>query len=84
MVLLAPFTGCRLEEIGTLRPINVRSEQGIWFIAVEHDRAQVRAGQDQAEKSLWQSSLRLTVFDKLEGRTMDSSLLNLKARGADL
>src|SRR3546814_2793390 len=26
MVLLAPFTGCRLEEIGTLRPIN-RSEE---------------------------------------------------------
>jgi integrase len=56
MVLLAPFTGCRLEEIGTLRPINVRSEQGIWFIAVERDRAQVRAGQDQAEKSLKSSN----------------------------
>jgi integrase len=56
MVLLAPFTGCRLEEIGTLRPINVRSEQGIWFIAVERDRAQVRAGQDQVEKSLKSSN----------------------------
>jgi hypothetical protein len=29
IVLLAPFTGCRLEELGTLRPLNIRSEQGI-------------------------------------------------------
>ncbi|MEW9853903.1 DUF6538 domain-containing protein [Novosphingobium sp. M1R2S20] len=50
IVLLAPFTGCRLEELGTLRPLNVRSEQGIWFIAIERDRAQVRAEQGQEEK----------------------------------
>lgn len=56
MVLLAPFTGCRLEEIGTLRPLNVRSEHGIWFIAIERDRAQVRADQDQEEKSLKSSN----------------------------
>ncbi len=29
IVLLAPLTGCRLEELGTLRPRNVRSEQGM-------------------------------------------------------
>jgi len=56
MVLLAPFTGCRLEEIGTLRPHNIRSEQGIWFIAIERDRAQLRADQDQKEKSLKSSN----------------------------
>jgi integrase len=56
IVLLAPFTGCRLEEIGALRPLNVRSEQGIWFIAIERDRAQVRAGQDREEKSLKSSN----------------------------
>lgn len=51
MVLLAPFTGCRLEEIGTLRPSNVRAEQGIWYIAIERDRAQVRAALGGDEKS---------------------------------
>ena len=56
IVLLAPFTGCRLEEIGTLRPFNVRSEQGIRFIAIERDRAQVRADKDQDEKSLKSSN----------------------------
>ncbi|WP_166036850.1 tyrosine-type recombinase/integrase [Sphingosinicella sp. YJ22] len=51
-----PLHGCRLEEVGTLRPFNVRSEQGIWFIATERDRAQVRADKDQDEKSLKSSN----------------------------
>ena len=51
IVLLAPFTGCRLEELGTLRPLNVRSEQGIWYVAIERDRAQIRAAQADDEKS---------------------------------
>jgi hypothetical protein len=55
MVFLGPFTGCRPEEISKLR-LNIRSEQGIWFFAIERDRAQVRAGQDQEEKSLKSSS----------------------------
>lgn len=36
--LLAPFTGCRGEELAQLRPYNVRCEGGVWFIAIERDR----------------------------------------------
>jgi integrase len=35
--LLAPLTGLRIEEMGKLRPSNVRKERGIWYIAVEPD-----------------------------------------------
>jgi integrase len=52
IVLMAPFTGCRLEELGTLRPTNIRREQGILFIAIERDPAQARSEQDVTEKSV--------------------------------
>ena len=51
-MLLAAYTGCRLEEIATLRPMNVRTEKGILFVAVEPDRANVRSDQEEAEKSV--------------------------------
>ena len=35
--LLAPFTGCRGEELAQLRPANIRCESGTWFIAIERD-----------------------------------------------
>jgi integrase len=56
IVLLAPLTGGRLEELGTLRPSNVRTENGIPYIAVERDRAQVRATQGAPEKTLKSSN----------------------------
>jgi integrase len=37
--VLAPLTGLRIEEMGKLRPENVRCERGIWYIAIERDRA---------------------------------------------
>ncbi len=52
IVLLAPLTGGRLEELGTLRPSNIRSENGIPYIAVERDRAQIRAVQGAPQKTL--------------------------------
>ena len=52
IVLLAPFTGCRLEELGPLRPSNIRREQGILFIAIERDPIQVREQQEVVEKSV--------------------------------
>lgn len=36
-LLLAPWTGCRIEETAQLRPENVRREDGIWFMAIEPD-----------------------------------------------
>lgn len=35
--VLAPFTGCRGEELAQLRPHNIRFESGVWFIAIERD-----------------------------------------------
>ena len=35
MLLIAPFSGCRLEELGKLRPGNIRTEGGVHFIAIE-------------------------------------------------
>jgi integrase len=37
-VLMAPFTGCRLEETAQLRPANIRAEKNVSFIAIERDR----------------------------------------------
>lgn len=37
-LLLAPFTGCRIEETAQLRPSNVRAEKQVYFIAIERDR----------------------------------------------
>jgi integrase len=37
-LLLAPFTGCRIEETAQFRPTNIRAEKNIDFIAIERDR----------------------------------------------
>ncbi len=46
--VLAPFTGMRIEEMGKLRPGNIRCERGIWYIAVERDRAVRRRADEKA------------------------------------
>ena len=46
--VLAPFTGMRIEEMGKLRPGNVRCERGIWYIAIERDRAARRRAEEDA------------------------------------
>ena len=50
VLLLAPFTGCRLEELGKLRPGNVRRYDDIDYIAIEPDRRRVREEQDGPAK----------------------------------
>lgn len=35
----APLSGMRLEEMGKLRPQNILCEHGIWYFAIERDRA---------------------------------------------
>jgi integrase len=41
-LLLAPFTGCRIEETAQFRPTNIRAEKNIHFIAIERDRVAER------------------------------------------
>ena len=50
VLLLAPFTGCRLEELGKLRPGNVRRHDGVDYIAIEPDRRRVRDAQEGPTK----------------------------------
>ena len=50
ILLLAPFTGCRLEELGKLRPCNIRRHDGIDYIAIETDRRRVRDAQEGPTK----------------------------------
>lgn len=42
LLLLAPLTGARIEEMGKLRPNNIRQERGIDYIAIERDPRAVR------------------------------------------
>ncbi|SEJ53548.1 hypothetical protein SAMN05518849_10857 [Sphingobium sp. AP50] len=56
LLLLAPFTGCRLEELGTLRPGNIREFDGIPYIAIERDRRQVREREGTHRKRVKTSS----------------------------
>jgi len=62
-LLLGPFTGCRLEELGKLRPWNVRNDRGIAYIAIERDRRAVRDrekkdGTPSSKRSKTQASYR--------------------------
>jgi integrase len=53
LILLAVLTGMRIEEMGKLRPGNVRQENGIWYIAVERDtrrRRDAEAAEGKASK----------------------------------
>ncbi|MFN3725998.1 MAG: DUF6538 domain-containing protein [Allosphingosinicella sp.] len=53
LLVLAPLTGARIEEMGKLRPGNIRQERGIDYIAIERDSRAVRrkeAAQGKASK----------------------------------
>lgn len=50
MIVLAPLTGLRIEEMAKFRPENVKCENGIWYFRVERDsrlkrRKQAAAGE---------------------------------------
>lgn len=61
VLLLAPFTGCRLEELGSLRPGNIRRYDGIDYIAIELDRRQVREQSDGARKRVKTASAKRDI-----------------------
>jgi integrase len=61
ILLLAPFTGCRLDELGKLRPNNVRTYDGIPYIAIEPDRLRVREEQDGPVKRVKTASAKRDI-----------------------
>lgn len=61
VLLLAPFTGCRLEELGKLRPTNVRRYDGIDYIAIEPDRRRIREQNPTTKKRIKTASARRDI-----------------------
>lgn len=61
ILMLAPFTGCRLSELGLLRPGNIRREDGINFIAIEPDRQRVREESEDAPKRVKTASAKRDI-----------------------
>jgi len=61
ILLLAPFTGCRLDELGKLRPNNVKSYDGIPYIAIEPDRLRVREEKDGPFKRMKTASAKRDI-----------------------
>ncbi len=80
-LLLAPFTGCRLEELGKLRPGNVRTYDGIPYIAIELDRLRVREEQDGLAKRVKTASAKRDI--PLHPILIEAGFLDLVAKRRD-
>lgn len=61
VLLLAPFTGCRLEKLGKLRPGNIRRFDGLPYIAIEPDRRRMREEQDGPVKRMKTASAKRDI-----------------------
>ena len=61
MLLLAPFTGCRLEQSGKLRLGDVRQFDGIDYISIEPDRHLVREAQAGAGRRVKTASAKRDI-----------------------
>ena len=48
LLMLAPLSGMRIEEMGKLRPQNIRCEKGIWYASIERDSRRKRKAEDAA------------------------------------
>ncbi len=77
-MLLAPFTGCRLEELGKLRPGNVKTDDGIPYIAIEPDRLRVREEQDGPAKRMKTASAKRDI--PLHPIIIEAGFLDLVAK----
>jgi integrase len=77
-LLLAAFTGCRLEELGKLRPGNVRTYEGIPYIAIELDRLRVREKQDGPAKRVKTASAKRDI--PLHTILIEAGFLDLVAK----
>lgn len=61
ILMLAPFTGCRLDELGKLRPGNIKTYDGIPYIAIEPDRIRVRQEQQGPAKRMKTASAKRDI-----------------------
>nr|WP_242117381.1 site-specific integrase [Sphingomonas sp. JXJ CY 53] len=61
ILTLAPFTGCRLDELGKLRPGNIKTYDGIPYIAIEPDRIRVRQEQQGPAKRMKTASAKRDI-----------------------
>ena len=84
ILLLAPFTGGRLEELGTLRPGNLKEYDGIPYIAIEPDRLRVREQEEGRAKRAKTSSAKrdIPIHSVLIGAGFLDFVAKRKAEGA--
>ena len=61
VLLLAPFTGCRLDELGKLRPNNVKVYDDIPCISIEPDRLRIREEQGGPAKRVKTASAKRDI-----------------------
>lgn len=80
-LLLAPFTGCRLDELGKLRPGNIKTYDGIPYIAIEPDRLRVRQEQEGPGKRMKTASAKRDI--PLHSILLDAGFLEFVAARRD-
>ncbi|MBB5712292.1 site-specific integrase [Sphingomonas xinjiangensis] len=80
-LLLAPFTGCRLEELGKLRPGNIKIYDGIPYIAIEPDRVRVREEQEGPAKRVKTASAKRDI--PLHPILIEAGFLDMVAKRRD-
>ncbi len=76
-LLLAPFTGCRLDELGKLRPGNIKTYDGIPYIAIEPDRLRVRQEQEGPAKRMKTASTKRDI--PLHSTLLEAGFLDMVA-----
>jgi integrase len=83
--MLAPFTGCRLDELGKLRPGNIKTDDGIPYIAIEPDRLRVRQEQEGPAKRMKTASAKRDI--PLHSTLLEAGFLDMvnarRAEGAE-
>jgi integrase len=75
ILLLAPFTGCRLDELGKLRPGNIKTYDDIPYIAIEPDRLRVREEQKGPAKRMKTASAKRDI--PLHSVLLDAGFLDM-------
>lgn len=63
LLVLAPLTGFRIEEMAKLRPHNIRCERGIWYVRIERDSRRKRREQTDAGEASKRSKTRAAYRD---------------------
>ncbi len=85
ILMLAPFTGCRLDELGKLRPGNIKTYDGIPYIAIEPDRLRIRQEQEGPAKRMKTASAKRDI--PLHSTLLEAGFLDMvsarRAEGAE-